>query len=339
MVQAGVAGGADSIIIKQARRHTLVTWPACAALSIAELSDALANPKAKPQGPLGHLVVGLRAAGMGQGRSFVVSGPDGRLAWEARTSEMVADFQSRPTNDQRIKVDFPAGEVGRYLGPFFRTLGRATDEYLDVVFNADACPVPLTFDGRRLDGFDCPVDGKRYLVEQLAKGWIKKPHDGLPALTIPARALKQAGGEPSGTASLMYKLHFHARSDQPRAQAPCSRLSWLIDGVIGHYEETRLSGQVTCELYISADGLRTDLSGMALLNSEAKKQRMRAAFQLFLPTLRQIQQDWTRGLESLESSWNKHLDREGHERKLREMRERCHGLGYLARQLEGAAEH
>lgn len=338
MVQAGVAAGAQAIAVKQTRRHTQVTLRACKGLPVAALGECLSDAKAKPEGAVGHLAVGLRAVGMGQRRAFTVVGADGKLRWEPETAELNVVLESRAAADLTIKVEFPEGEVGRYLGFLFRALGRATDEYLDLVYNADACPVPLTFDGRRLDAFDCPVDGKSYLVEPLVKGWIEQPHEGLPVLSIPARALKRGGADALIKASLMYKLHRHAQSDGPGGAAPCSRLSWLIDGVIGHYEETKLSGTVTCEFYLSAEGLRTDLSGMTLVNSAAKNQRMKAAFAAFLPRLRQIEDEWRHKVEIREKSWTKMLDRKAHASEMRELRACCSGLGHLARQLERAAE-
>ena len=186
IIQAAVASRAESLEIRQNKETTDFIFQAPEELSIEELKQALLSPEVHGGPAVEHLAVGLRTVGFGDKRSFtLVSESEGirtLLAWDRKQlSESSQRTEAMSHNRLRLLVAFPPEDLGKRFAGLAKSTGRAATEYLEVARNAELCPIPLRFDGRRIDSAAAPPhpdnEGK---TVPLSLGWtpISKGHEG-----------------------------------------------------------------------------------------------------------------------------------------------------------------
>jgi hypothetical protein len=198
-----------------------------------------------------------------------------------------------------LEVEFGKGGRGRLFGSSSPAVRAAISESAELVEQASVCPVPLTLDGRRLDllGFpsiqkSLPRQGAREALLCLA--WSAPATEGNPGLRLPpgvdlekprfrlsnplanpltsGRAFLLHGNKKESAAEFLCRLSYHfgviwsegERAYQIRSvHAPPSLIHWVIDGVVcASVPEFRDGASARLDLYVSAAGLPTDISGM-----------------------------------------------------------------------------
>lgn len=309
IVQAAVAWGAQGLVVRQSStKTTFVFDQAHQSFPVFELQQALLSTEPSPIESVGHLTVALRAVGQGDGRSWRLT--TGRpqalesLAWDGLELTRLGDSRGNGRH-VTLEVDFPKNDRGRRLGHLFRSAGRAGEEYLEVVKRAYICPIPLTFDGRRIDRgehkgsfetgthlayicFGVAPPGKLDEVPELGVPGGVKPPNWRPTDRFSDGRLFCFDGNPEQTeTSAFWQLHFHYQIEnllimpgfdkkfQWKPVKGPSQCHWVRDGVVcqsAHLSPTQTS--VSLDLYLSAADLTTDLSGLALVKSAANQRAM-----------------------------------------------------------------
>lgn len=317
IIQCAVAFQAQHIIIKQAKDTTLISFQGEQTFDLEAFGRALADPKAELPRYLNHLLSGLRAVGFGDKRPFLVrvthEGYCKTLCWAgAKLTQESTEAPKASGALVQLVIDFPAEDQGRQLGGLLRTAGRARDEYTEVAQFAESCPIPLTFDGRRIDTLEFVAqDGLNVSTRNLAIAWIEPTPDWLwPTLTLPPSVrsgfqanpqsppnfLTQdsvlrsftgygspgfffASGNPrSSTCSSLIKVIFHYNATDGRIEPrqAYSRVHWLVDGVICESQKmTWGTHAVSVGIYVSGDGMPTDLSGLSFREEARLEQQQR----------------------------------------------------------------
>lgn len=298
VLQAAVASGSNQIMIKQSRRATVFAFDPAETVDLAVLSEALQSVKEVTSEPLRALAVGLRAVGVGQNRRFRVDAPAGVLEWSDQQLTLTPEANDR--SGVRITVDFPRESRGRLIGNMIRSLGVATDEYLEVVHSAEASPIKIVFDGRRIDQFDLPAeDAKSNHSWCVARGWnsagnLNLPPIGLPyGLQLPGACVPSflggpdaakfsLEGEDPGEAAVLFKLHLNylLQDEKPVGVPGNSHVSWLVDGIVTHFRPYRKKSILSFEIYLSGEDLKSDVSGMGLVRTQAMENRLSNALLL-----------------------------------------------------------
>lgn len=315
IVQAAVALNARSMKIIQSTDGTGFVLEAPDMFELPDFERALLATEVVLDGGLGHLAVGLRAVGFGDKRPFTLALEENGERTLFHSDGKKFSKSTKPIDRAarariQIGVAFPAEDRGRSLGGLKRSAGRAMAEYDEVVNFAETCPIPLTFDGRRVDTMDAV---SRFAQDsscaRLSVGWtsLHDPADTPPFLLPQGLALQDStasikeklsdkftdkrifffDGDLSQTrAKMMTKVNYyykvlHHRSNHksfefqsiPRQSYCC----WVSDGVIIQKDHIPWTASpVTCDVYLSAEGMEKDLSGMKLGSPEEKQRRFEA---------------------------------------------------------------
>lgn len=306
VVQCAVAWGAEAIEAQQTNEATYIGFAANGPFDIDGLQEALLEVDYDGERYLEHLACGLRAVGFGDKRPFSVRVYhqetldtyrwDGRELFREKSS-----ISKVVACTVHLSVDFPEEDKGRRLGGLMRAAGRASEEYLELVERGEACPIPLKVDGLRLDTL-AAARRNDASVADLCLSWPEKEPEQ-PGLRIP-QGVRQEGSrmpfadrftdpgpllidgdlsKPEG--SLLLKLAFHYKViSYGSKRAPFrfetypkfSEVHWVRDGVICQTQSLRWeSCPVTLDLYLPADGLATDLSGLSFRDVAEEEQTRR----------------------------------------------------------------
>lgn len=313
IVQAAVASGSSGLQIKQGSKSTRFQFSPALAFCPEELEALLTGQPGSFSRHTQNLAVGLRAVGFAGNRPFTFATSVGRrcevFSWnkgdlKRRTIEL--DSEAPPFIE--IEVLFKAGARGRVVGNLVRSAGQATAEYLEVQNKAGVCPIPLLFDGRRLDCLTIPKDNQRSVP--LALGYAPQADEGeIPTLGVPQAldpVTRPRGwddrlldhqyfcfrGEPGQRdTKAIGRLWLHLPSKQAKYPNFVGSLClWVRDGVVARESEIPIKrGAVSLDIYVPADGLETDLSGLAVKRDERAMKRERAALETILPLLGQVE--------------------------------------------------
>ncbi len=155
VVQSAVVLEAGSVTIAQSRKTTVVRLETPRLFELQALQMALASTL-DGSGYVQSMAIALRSLGLGQGRAFELTvEQEGRchiLSWNGLQLSVAIHDRSTPAGCRlTLTVDFPPDQRGRRLGRLFRSAGLAGEEYLEMVRGAEVLPIPIHFDGRRLD--------------------------------------------------------------------------------------------------------------------------------------------------------------------------------------------
>lgn len=308
-VQAAIASGCrEGIRVTSGREKTTISFDTARAWTAAEVRAAFLDPVPRDDEVLMHLKYALWGAGISAAQPFVLHLPRAPVAlvWSGGT-ELGESPVDEVSGELRLIVGHDSLE-----GPkpsFFERRKRArrinSESMLVLINKAYTCPVPLTLDGRRLDSLLlAPQYYSGRLAQPVEVGFMQVetcPVFGLPLGTFDAvrkrpgdfktgsvdrlavAAVEEA--ERVGSASLAYLYIAHigvrvvGKNSTWKVSSGKSNLFWIRDGVVVRHEgfameETALS----LDCYVSAAGLRTDLTTLQLVNSNDKAERTGEVF-------------------------------------------------------------
>jgi len=312
IVQAAVVSGAPEIRIFQTNETTSFRFSPPDELCMETLKKALLSPQVQGSDIYRHLAVGLRAVGFGDRRQFTLAYDfsDTRTLFGWNGKELSQRAEANPDGPGpalHIGVAFPPEDMGRSLGGLKKSAGRATQEYEEVVRNGEACPIPLYFDGRRLDGLSAPLsDDTKANVSLLSVGWAPYSENSrFPPLQVPSalqtydenwrptdkftdnRIFLFSGDLAHTQASSLAKLHYSYRIVHHRSKYKSfkfesvrreSEYLWVKDGVICQRDRSwQKQSPISFQLFLSADDLDTDISGLMLRNVDQLERRKNLA--------------------------------------------------------------
>ncbi len=319
IVQAAVAGQSPRVEFRQDARVTLILLQPRLTFTADELQGALMNTGEPENRALAHLSVALRAVGFGEKRPFTLAlegyGWQHLLGWDGKqlTRRSVED-PSALEFLIRLGVAYPDDDKGRTLG--LRS-GRAVAEYQELVNSANICPIPLKVDGRRLDTSASPRGDSihAYKTSLLALGWgeFKGHHrlalpSGLPEAEkswrptdrfTDSRPFQLQAWSKRDLATMLYRVEYHYRIESYRGKYKSfsfhgvplmSHCRWVKDGVVVHEQriDQLSTNPVTLTLYLSAEGLSSDISGFKLRNSDQRNVLCAEAVQTILLQMEEL---------------------------------------------------
>ena len=304
VVQSAVAWGAERLVVRQSRSATSFTFDSSSRrFALDELGRALQSTNRADALYIDHLTVALRSVGSSDQRGWrlTVNGEEG-LAWDGQTL-LYKGLEPGPGPCKIVlTVDFPPADKRGILGRLFRGAGRARDEYMQAVEQAYVCPIPLTFDGRRLDRGHHHRDLPAHTtVSCLCLGIAPATDDETATLPLPA-GLERSGWRPTdrfsdgrvffldgdpkqGAATSFWKLHFHYRVESFPFPGFASNFSWepvktpssyhwVTDGILCHSNPIRSRSAISVDLYLSGQDLETDISGLSIIDSKLNSSLM-----------------------------------------------------------------
>lgn len=293
IVQAAVASGAERLEIKQTPTDTLFGFNSPGAWSLARLEQAFLDPRPSGDPGLDHLVIGLRAASLNDGRPFQIRFPGGgeSLVWSGRELEVVP---SQATELLRLTVSHRTLAEGKGIPGWrvFQAARRNAEILKTLSERCFVCPVPLTVDGRRMDVLQfCPTHGYTGSSHPVALGWgdLDSPAMGLPPGTLEGYVNPAQQNKPSSIQLLSRGVLRPLTKEHPRAgvywlatvhlkltgsgknkswdlRAQPSVLYWVEDGVVLETEHLPVPSRAfSVAMFLSAAGLAHDLTGFGLV--------------------------------------------------------------------------
>ena len=273
VIQAAVRGRAEKIRIRQTSSTTTIGVAGPPPIESYELESAFYESRGEGRWARDYLLTALRYLSFVEGRDWALRSP----AWSESYHFHQGELERRQVTQKEgegwtLEVEFPPRDRGRRLGGILRGAGRARDEYLAVVRGALLCPLPLTFDGRRLDRFEPAVrtadEGSlAYLSLGIGPASDSEEEEGGgAALALPidlevgswrptdkfsdGRPFTVAGNACTRQSTALWHLHFHYKLDSKlfpgpgrgrwptdthswwRRVAAESFLHWVLDGVV-----------------------------------------------------------------------------------------------------------
>ena len=303
IVQAVVSSGAPSLKIQQMRRETLFDFRPPDMSVFDNLEKNFNSHALREVTPIRHLLLGLRAVSIGQGRAFALGVSRGGRQTTYRSNGVsfsrVDSRIKRGVNGVRLSVEAVA-KKGRL--PSFRS--RLTlEEISELERGCQACPIPVTCDGRRLDTLDQQEKKPNQNQAVLALAWrASNESEVLPSFSLPGGVDLSSSWRPTdrlwdkrifwldGLArerevsfvarfSYYYKVAKYGEGENDfefASYASPSLVHWVLDGVIASSQQLRLPVEpsVRLEVFLSADGLQTDISGLVPLENAERSKRL-----------------------------------------------------------------
>lgn len=264
VVQAGVVAGCSSINVNQSAKSSKVTFTGGHLGRIEELVKIFADPNALLTPAQQHLLVGLRTVALNSRRPvLVIDEPvdsprlcalwnEGRVSPPRPGSVLQKSLSARDEGNLSFHVgDSPLTE--QYQFKREKGVKRVVaDEYRELMANAVTCPIPLKVDGRRIDHFGLE-DASFHRCPVLFGG--RPGQAGEPVLRLSAAVLPEGAEDNTYAAAWTAYLTEKSHSNE---------ICWVKDGVI--CESTTFGGHESfyLRLYLPADDLATDLSGLHL---------------------------------------------------------------------------
>lgn len=313
VIQSLVASNVNSpIAVSQTRRLTVISCADPPFWDLDGLEQAFFTPQ--PQGirTLDHIVAALWAVGLNGGRSFEVSLPHepSVLLWDGQTMHRV---QRAPGREFRLSVTHQSAESSAsWLYNQVEASRRNTEVATALRDHCYTCPVPLTIDGRRVDGLHhCPGHGWSPRTFPLSLTFVKGdlPEQPWPSGTFEALeeagnnelsdggglegvtkvVLREVGATRASGAAILLTAHASPESLTVGSQtvntwqlsSSSSHCYWIQDGVVVEVEKFMApSCGVSIGCFVSADGLDNDLTGLILRNSAERARRFHVVSRL-----------------------------------------------------------
>ena len=315
VIQAAVALKGQQITIVQSTEGTGFVIDDPELFELPDFEKALLATDVVLDGGVGHLAIGMRAVGFGDQRPFTLAleGDGQQILFHSdgkAFSRSEKPIENSSSHRIQIGVAFPAEDRGRRLGGLKRSAGRAMAEFEEVISFAESCPIPLVFDGRRVDTMDAVWKfANKSSCARLSVGWSGR-HDtsDLPSLALP-QGLGSSEYNPSvkdkladkftddrvfffdgdlsqTRAKMLTKINYYYKVISHRSKHKSfefqsiprpSYCCWVSDGVVVQRDLIPwTTSAVTCDVYLSADGLESDISGMNLGDPEERQRRFEA---------------------------------------------------------------
>lgn len=282
VLQAIVASGVQSAVEVKLKRDASQVWfDPDSSWTISRLEEAFFDLGDSEVRSLNHLKQALWALGLGGRRAIRVAlpGSDECLVWNGvrlRRSTLEADvkrglIEASPLGVGAVKSTW----IGRQLLTSERNadISKALTEY------ATTFPLPLTLDGRRIDGLE--LDSRRGWAKTRIPFCVVAGEADLPPFPIPPGTRERTGQmskiDLEREKSLAILVTAFLKRELLMTYGPKevkSQLVWVQDGIVLRREDLSFPLSVSAvTIFISADGLKTDLTGMQLLDSEERTRR------------------------------------------------------------------
>lgn len=337
LMQAAVAGDAVNPIRVDLLASTVAFYFAQANFTLDDLEESFFNPEPSANRSLRHLLSGLWAVGLDLRWGFQVAFPgcETTLIWNG------AELSRVPTEQKRNCMTITLAPLQQksslaWAAGMLTSADRNAEILLTLQQYCYACPVPLTVDARRVDALQRVVSQRRDPNSFLLKTAIAEsslppfvippgtftPPSGIAFATDPLRISGGGWGNisqelkerlpSSDQAGVAYALCVHMKTVKQgkkviwaEDKGP-SALLWILDGAV--VNEEKLPGvplHVSVRIFVSAEGLKTDLSTFRLVESEQRSAR-----------LNQARKDVAQALQSIKASDFNDLVQRGHKRHL-----------------------
>ncbi len=293
VVQAACQGGAPELRISQTNRATHIAFRLSYTLDLRDLESSLTRAVASGQPGVDDLSTALRVVGLGQERAWVA-----RLRTAEQQHWVLVDqgMVSLETSDQPdgpedatevlLGIAFPPGESGK-VGGLVRFGAAIQNEHEALTQRTRACPIPLWLDGERMDtlrrssslvGFEREVflgvttgSGSTASPIRFPGGVEESQVQRLGARLDDADPFHLPDPEQRREGSSLLRVAFrynserHPRERTARVFRPLptpSRVLLVRHGVVVGKRNLGFSEPVAVDIYLNADGERSDLSGL-----------------------------------------------------------------------------
>lgn len=303
IVQAIVAAGASSLDVYVSNTEIQFRFPGRAPWTLDEVERALLHPSAAPQRSLEHLKRGVWSC-LHQHQTFIYGAIGSRVALSlsrdgsTRPSLSPNDFNlimlthahKHSAAELMLKgiLPLPGSESFAQVGPTREQLAKY----------CYASPIPIRMDGERYDNLlastthgyaaygaapvrvlachgDLPVQNYRV---QVSTAWVSKQDDPL-KIPSPLRSYFFKDVSETVTASVTCLLALLITDFQAtKFESARSQIHFVLDGVIVHSRELPMKRtRLSVAIYVSAEGLPTDISGLQLVQGAELDKRIRKA--------------------------------------------------------------
>jgi hypothetical protein len=307
LVQAAVAGGSGGMAVRQTNSDTFFTFEPPPYWSLDSIEEAFYDPEVSSDRALDHFKRGLWPVAIRDHRPFrlVLPGSNQALIWNG------LDFQRRPADSVQY-LELTVSLRSRFGGVGLPILGaiesaRANSATMrELCEYCFTCPIPLKVDGRRLDALQgCPVHGfspSSYPVRvalssaqlpdfappRLTYGGYEPINAGLSRLNSiyqPKIALPERISVALLLCASIERVSLGDTS-RPNPLPRASTLNWVRDGVLVARESLE-TNRWSCAagVFLSADGLESDLTGFGLIRTGEVARRKLVACRAVLPLL------------------------------------------------------
>ena len=296
VVQGACQAEAPELRISQTNKATHLELQLPYLLDVRALESCLTRGTSPSQPGMADLCTALRVLGLGQQRAWVARLKTGEtthwvLVKDGEASLETVTGQDGPPGrtEVLIGVAFPPGESGK-LGGLVRFGAAIQTEHEALVQRARCCPIPLLLDGRRLDTLE-RTESVAGFEHEVFLGVTVGVSPTLPAIAAPRGLrrsepsqfgdrfldprpfhLSSSDGAPLVGSSVLrmafrYQVEKHARegkTHQYRALPTPSRVLLVRHGVLAGRRNLGLTEPVAVDIYLNADDMRSDLSGLAV---------------------------------------------------------------------------
>ena len=306
IVQAAVAAGCSAIQIHQRESETEVVFRTAEAWDLKYFEGCFFSINSEDDRSLDHLKRGLWSCGYHGRRPFrmTVQGCPQSLVWTGK--EFAEQILPRLQQTSIVVSHRPYdAKTSRFQG------GANVNKLIENELRTGAyvCPVPLLLGETRLDSLQgCPTHGLGDYHYPLRASWVSM--DGL-SMPIPPATLggyktrsceyanlaRLFGISPNcdanPAAAILISMHLKetVKSSVVRGEtreycelewfAVPSLVYWVLDGVIVGTSQIAQSGAISAALFCSAQGVKTDATGLRIVQDDLIKQRRRDACQRF----------------------------------------------------------
>lgn len=273
VVQAAVASESESIQIKLTRDETIITFQG-GEWGAEAFAESFHKPESTGEKALDHLLLGLWYVALGQDHPFRISfaRADTELHWDGDV------FHRNPCERMgETCLSVPhlrVSQVANWMTRRRLSSSKCAELAMCLTKRAYVCPVPIFLDGRRLDSLrNIPSEGE--LPLHLDSGFIT---DGTPRWQPPSESQLvfiswDLWGHIYWKPSVIYE-----KGQWDVKPSPCE-LIWVQDGVVlmSTLLESYSQHGVSLKIHLSAEGLKTDLSGFRLVKDSTLMERRKAA--------------------------------------------------------------
>jgi hypothetical protein len=331
LVQAAMASSQTQLVIKQTREETSFIFSQGPTWSRHQVEAAVFNPSTKGVDEIGHLAIGLRALALQKDRPFSVQYSDGEVwAWTGKAfanldsadgaSQLVVNVANYRFGQSKALLSLSHKSAATFRAAVSRTLAE----------HCHLCSRRLTVDGREITSYETdPVFGVSAVSTPLfvlktpceqswqplriaAMAGKRSANVGAYKVSVPNRlALSQIDPEEFGTAGILSvffrqelireTLKLDRFIHKPTAAG--SQILWLSDGVVVQREALGFNSPFGIGLVVSAEGLATDLTGLAPLQNREKQDRLRRSLVLIERVLANLSEQL--GTDGFQVSGNK----------------------------------
>jgi len=280
VVQAAVAGGAPGIRIHSQPALIEICFLPREPLSEDEFAHLFAlSDQHSPRCWL-HLKRALWSLA-GQKLNFECHAPGLKQIWCFHRAELRLE-----------KAPAQPGFLLRVRAGFFERGPWSEDLLGGVGERAFACSVPLLVNEKPYHGVQrCPEHGLTRTSAPIALELFQQAD--LPALPLsdatfevhqrknsPLSPVQPPARRPGASGVVVVSLHARRRLLQWQPQPQESAVYWVLDGVvIDRQTMPMVSQSIACAVYLSAEGLATDVSGFKLVRTKELRQRLQLALQ------------------------------------------------------------